>query len=92
MHHGFVRVGPVFIVNGQSPEVLKPGEGAFDNPSFGKGDKFVRLLVRPEHDVQFATQQFSGHFPDGITSGSPRVSTTMCSFLPFIFLLPSIPL
>ena len=24
--------------------------------------------------------------------GSPRVSTTMCSFLPFIFLLPSIPL
>ena len=22
MQHGFVRIGPVFIVNGQSPEVL----------------------------------------------------------------------
>ena len=35
MQHGFVRIGPVFVINGQPPEVLKPGEGAFDNPSFG---------------------------------------------------------
>jgi len=34
MHHGFVRIGPVFVINGQPPEVLKPGEGALDNPIF----------------------------------------------------------
>ena len=42
MHHGFVRVSPVFVINGQPPEVLKPGEGAFDNPSFWHVDKSVR--------------------------------------------------
>ena len=73
MQHGFVRVSPVFVINGQPPEVLKPGESALDNPSFWHRDKSVRPFVRPEHDVQFATQQFSGHFPDGITS-VPSVS------------------
>lgn len=37
MQHGFVRVSPVFIINGQSPEVLEPGESALYNPSFGMG-------------------------------------------------------
>ena len=54
MHHGFVRIGPVFIVNGQPPEVLKPGEGALDNPSFWHRDKSVRPFVRPEYDIQVA--------------------------------------
>ncbi len=57
MQHGFVCVSPVLVVNGQSPEVFKPGESALYNPSFWHGKKSVRVFVRPEYDIQVTTQQ-----------------------------------
>ena len=66
MHHGFVRVSPVFVINGQPPEVLKPGESALDNPSFWHGDKSVRAFVRPEYDFQVTAQQSPDRVPDSL--------------------------
>ena len=68
MQHGFVRVSPVFIINGQSPEVFKPGESALYNPSFWHGKKSVRLFVRPEYDIQVTTQQSLDRVPDSLAS------------------------
>ncbi len=130
MNYCQVGVSPVFVVHGQPPEVLEPREGSLYNPSFWQGDKFVRLFVRPKHDLQSAVQQLPGRISDGITLyspsasircslgnlylmdsntssaptlswtfagwivtdiGCPKESTTMCSFLPLIFLFPSTP-
>ena len=66
MHHGFVRVSPVFVINGQPPEVLKPGEGALDNPSSWHGDKSVRAFVSPEYDFQVTAQQSPDRVPDSL--------------------------
>ena len=63
MHHGFVRVSPVFVINGQPPEVFKPGESALYNPSFWHGKKSVRVFVRPEYDIM-----------DSNTSSAPTLS------------------
>lgn len=44
MHHGFVRIGPVFIVNGQSPEVLEHEKVRSTIHLFGMGTNLsVRL-------------------------------------------------
>ena len=79
MHHGFVRIGPVFIVNGQSPEVLEPWESALDNPSFWHGDKSVRPFVRPEYDIQVAMQQSHDRVPDSL---APVTSVRQNPFQP----------
>ena len=79
MQHGFVRVSPVFIINGQSPEVFKPGESALDNPSFWHGKKSVRLFVRPEYDIQVTTQQSLDRVPDSL---APVTSVARIRFSP----------
>ncbi len=68
MQHGFVCVSPIFVVNGQSPEVFKPGESALYNPSFWHGKKSVRVFVRPEYDIQVTTQQSLDRVPDCLAS------------------------
>ena len=77
MQHGFVRVSPVFIINGQSPEVFKPGESALYNPSFWHGKKSVRLFVRPGKDIQQVNNTIS--YLDKVSVESlPILSTGVC--------------
>ena len=44
-------IGQIFVVDGESAEVLEPGEREHDNPLFLKRLKFGRAFVWPEHEL-----------------------------------------
>ncbi len=51
LHHRLGGIGQIFVVDGESAEVLEPGERAHDNPLFLKCLKFGRAFVWPEHEL-----------------------------------------
>lgn len=51
LNHGLSRFRQILIVNGESSEVLQPGKGSFDNPSFGKDLELAGALIRTKDDL-----------------------------------------
>ena len=50
LNHSLSGLRQELIVDGQSTEVLQPGESSFDNPSSGDDLEFAGAFVRAKHD------------------------------------------
>ena len=67
LHHRLGGIGQIFVVDGESAEVLEPGEREHDKPLFLKRLKFCRAFVWPEHELHDPSAFF--HHP--VTKRAP---------------------
>ncbi len=67
LRHRLGGIGQIFVVDGESAEVLEPGEREHDNPLFLKRLKFGRAFVWPEHELHDPSAFF--HHP--VTKRAP---------------------
>ena len=64
LDHSLGCVSQIFVVDGQTPEVLQPGERAFHDPSFWKHRELGRAFVGKENNFYCPSELLRNPVPE----------------------------